>query len=99
MTKREIVRSISEKMELTQSQTKDIVEQMFDAIVKTLIKEGRVEFRNFGVFEVKHRPAHKARNPRTGEAVSVAAKYVVVFKPGKSMEVEVHEALSKKRKK
>ncbi|QDT36720.1 DNA-binding protein HU [Stratiformator vulcanicus] len=89
MTKKEIVKSISDDMGLTQLKTKEIVQRTFDAIVETLVTEGRIELRNFGVFEVKKRAARRARNPRTGERVDVSAKYVVTFKPGKEMEEKV----------
>ncbi len=89
MTKKEIVKAISEEIGLTQLKTKEIVQKTFDAIVDTLVRERRIELRNFGVFEVKKRAARKARNPRTGERVDVAAKYVVTFKPGKEMEESV----------
>ena len=91
MTKKEIVKQISERAELTQLKTKEIVQQTFDAIVETLIEEGRIELRNFGVFEVKRRKARKARNPRTGEKVDVEPKNVVTFKPGKEMEERVRQ--------
>lgn len=91
MTKKEIVKAISEEIGLTQLKTKEIVQKTFDAIVDTLVREERIELRNFGVFEVKKRAARKARNPRTGERVDVAAKYVVTFKPGKEMEERVKE--------
>src|SRR6266852_2412818 len=89
MTKKEIVRQISDRIGLTQLKTKDIVQQTFDAIVDTLIEAGRIELRNFGVFEVKLRKARKARNPRTGERVDVEPKKVVTFKPGREMEETV----------
>ena len=89
MTKKEIVKAISEEIGLTQLKTKDIVQKTFDAIVETLVVDGRIELRNFGVFEVKKRAARKARNPRTGEKVFVAEKFVVTFKPGKEMEEKV----------
>jgi len=91
VTKKEIVKAISEEIGLTQLQTKDIVQKTFDAIVDTLVREKRIELRNFGVFEVKKRAARKARNPRTGERVDVAEKYVVTFKPGKEMEERVRQ--------
>lgn len=91
MTKKEIVKQISEKLGLTQLKTKEIVQQTFDAIVDTLLSEKRIELRNFGVFEVKRRKARKARNPRTGERVDVEPKYVVTFKPGKEMEERVRK--------
>lgn len=91
MTKKEIVKTISDEMGLTQLKTKEIVQKTFDAIVDALVTEGRIELRNFGVFEVKKRAARKARNPRTGDKVHVPEKYVVTFKPGKEMEQRVRE--------
>jgi nucleoid DNA-binding protein len=91
VTKKEIVKQISEEIGLTQLKTKEIVQKTFDAIIETLVEERRIELRNFGVFEVKKRAARKARNPRTGERVDVAEKFVVTFKPGKEMEERVLE--------
>lgn len=91
MTKKEIVKHISDKIGLTQLKTKEIVQLTFDAIVETLLEEKRIELRNFGVFEVKRRKARKARNPRTGQKVDVPPKNVVTFKPGKEMEERVRQ--------
>ena len=91
MTKKDIVKAISEQIGMTQLKTKEIVQKTFDAIVETLVRERRIELRNFGVFEVKKRAARKARNPRTGERVDVAEKFVVTFKPGKEMEERVKQ--------
>src|SRR6056297_1271093 len=89
VTKKDIVRTISEEAGLTQQQTKKIVQKTFDAIIECLVNEQRIELRNFGVFEVKQRAARRARNPRTGKQVEVPAKYVVTFRPGKEMEARV----------
>jgi nucleoid DNA-binding protein len=93
VTKKEIVKQISDEMGETQLKVKDIVQKTFDAIIKTLVEdsEHRIELRNFGVFEVKKRAARKARNPRTGDQVFVGSKFVVTFKPGKEMEEKVRE--------
>jgi nucleoid DNA-binding protein len=91
VTKKEIVKQISEKLGLTQLKTKEIVQLTFDAIVDTLLSERRIELRNFGVFEVKRRKARKARNPRTGDKVDVGPKNVVTFKPGKEMEERIRQ--------
>ena len=53
MTKKEIVKAISEELGLTQLKTKEIVQKTFDAIIETLVTDRRIELRNFGVFEVK----------------------------------------------
>jgi len=91
MTKKEIVRTISEEIGLTQLKTKEIVQKTFDAIIEALVTERRIELRNFGVFEVKKRAARKARNPKTGDKVHVPEKFVVTFKPGKEMEERVNQ--------
>lgn len=91
MTKKDIVKAISDQIGMTQLKTKEIVQKTFEAIIETLVAEGRIELRNFGVFEVKQRAARKARNPRTGERVDVAEKFVVTFKPGKEMEERVRQ--------
>jgi integration host factor subunit beta len=91
VTKKEIVKTISDEIGLTQLRTKEIVQKTFDAIVEALVAERRIELRNFGVFEVKQRAARKARNPRTGAKVFVPEKFVVTFKPGKEMEEKVRQ--------
>ena len=90
MTKKEIVKTISEETGINQQVIKSIVQRTFDSNVTTLVEEGRIELRNFGVFQVKPRAARKARNPRTGRQVEVPEKFVVTFKPGKIMEQKVN---------
>ncbi len=87
MTKKEIVKQIADEIGLTQTQTKQIVQRTFDLIIQTLMEsdDHRIELRNFGVFEVKLRKGRQARNPRTRQPVTVPAKLVVTFKPGKKM--------------
>ena len=90
MTKKEIVKTISDETGLNQQQIKTIVQKTFDAIIATLVEEGRIELRNFGVFQVRPRAARKARNPRTGRQVEVPEQFVVTFRPGKIMEQKVN---------
>jgi len=97
VTKKEIVKTISEEIGLTQLKTKEIVQKTFNAIVEALVEEERIELRNFGVFEVKERAARKARNPRTGERVDVPEKTVVTFKPGKDMEERVRQLMAARK--
>ena len=86
LTKKEIIKAISDRIGLTQVETRKVVQGTFDAIIDAIVNEGRIELRNFGVFEVKTRKARMARNPRTGEEVHVPEKKVVIFKPGRIME-------------
>lgn len=91
MTKKEIVKKIADRCNITHLQAQDIVQQTFDAIVETLLKDGRIELRNFGVFEVKQRKARIGYNLRTGDKVDVPPKNVVTFKPGKEMGERVRQ--------
>ena len=91
MTKKEMAHTIAEETNLPQTLVKEIVQRLFDGIIDTIEKEGRIELRNFGVFEVKKRKPRQARNPRTGEKVMVPAKLVVTFKPGLEMEERVSQ--------
>src|ERR1700741_3191341 len=89
MTKKEMAHAIAAEMNLPQVPVLEIVQRVFDGIIETLVTEGRIELRNFGVFEVKKRKARKAHNPRTGESVMVPEKMAVTFKPGREMEEKV----------
>ncbi len=92
MTKKKIVNQIAKRAKETQQKTKKIVQWTFEAIIETLLKEGRIELRNFGVFEVKRRKARRARNPRTNKPVMVDAKNVLTFQPGKLVEKKILDA-------
>jgi nucleoid DNA-binding protein len=91
VTRRNIANAIAEGLGLTQLQTKQIIQKILGSIVNTLVEDGRVELRNFGVFEVRQRKARKGRNPRTGKTVMVPKRYTVTFKPGLVMKQRVAE--------
>ena len=67
-----------------------IVDVFFDEVVDRLRANGRVELRGFGAFSTRARDARTGRNPRTGESVSVDAKRVPYFKPGKEMRARLN---------
>ena len=90
MTKNDLVVTIAKSTGLKQADIKKIVQMVLDGIIDVLVTERRIELRNFGVFEVRHRKARKARNPRTGEEVQVPEKNVVTFKPGRIMQQRIH---------
>jgi nucleoid DNA-binding protein len=97
-TKNEIVQNIADSLGLSHRQTKNVVQKTLDAVIEMLVENGRVELRNFGIFEAKKRPARKAHNPKTGKKMDVPEKYVVRFKPGKIMEEQVAELIKTKKK-
>ena len=85
ITKKEVVDKIAEKTDVRQSTVKTIVQQFLDEITSEVAKSNRLEFRDFGVFEVKERAARMAQNPKTMEPVEVPAKRTVKFKMGRLM--------------
>ncbi len=89
ITKKELVARIAEKTNQTKVVAKDIIQMFLDEIIHELGRGNRLEFREFGVFEIKERAARKAQNPRTLEKVDVPAKRVVKFKVGRLMKERV----------
>ncbi len=89
ITKKELVSRIAEKTSQTKVVTKEVIQLFLDEIIGELGKGNRLEFREFGVFEIKERAARKAQNPRTLEKVYVPAKKVVKFKVGRLMKERV----------
>jgi integration host factor subunit beta len=93
ITKKDLCDEIADNTKLGRPTVRLIVQEFLDAIVKALSEGKRLEFREFGVFEIKHRAARRAQNPKTLEPVEVPAKRTIKFKPGLKMR-ETLEALS-----
>ena len=91
ITKKELVNRIAESTGQTKAVVKEILQQFLDQIISELAHGNRLEFREFGVFEVRERAARTAQNPRTLEKVPVPAKRVVKFKVGRTMRERVCE--------
>jgi integration host factor subunit beta len=89
ITKKELVNRIADHTGQTKVVVKDILQRFLDEIIDELSVGNRLEFREFGVFEVRERAARRAQNPRTLEKVSVPAKRVVKFKVGRLMRERV----------
>jgi nucleoid DNA-binding protein len=77
---------------------RQIVQNFLDEMIAELGRGHRLEFREFGIFDVVFKKPRTARNPRTGELVQVPAKAVVHFKPGRLMKAKVREAINQKDK-
>lgn len=85
VTKKDLVTRIADKTGETKVVTKNIIQMFLDEIIGELAAGNRLEFRDFGVFEVRPRRARRAQNPRTLEKVAVPPKKVVKFKVGRVM--------------
>ena len=89
LTKNDIVRTLAEKYELEIASTRRVVQGTLDMVLDALLKEDKVELRNFGVFEVIQRKGRIARNPKSRQEVFIPERKVVKFKPGKVMEDKI----------
>ncbi len=91
MTKSELIEHLARKQ--SQLAHKDIelaVKTMLEHMSNVLSNGNRIEIRGFGSFALHYRPPRMGRNPKSGETVSLAAKYVPHFKPGKVMRLKVN---------
>ncbi|MFO8024013.1 integration host factor subunit beta [Thiohalophilus sp.] len=96
MTKSELIEILSQKQ--SQLAYKDVelaVKTMLDHMATTLANGERIEIRGFGSFSLHYRPPRIGRNPKTGDSVELAAKYVPHFKPGKEMRERVNESMER----
>lgn len=91
MTKADLVEEISSRTGVSKNHTALIVDELLDAVCRTLSDGRHLEIRGFGTFKVRERRARRARNPRSGEEVLVPAKLVPVFKPSKELKAQVLE--------
>ncbi|MDR2837601.1 MAG: integration host factor subunit beta [Azonexus sp.] len=94
MTKSELIARLAERF--PQLVTKDAdfaVKMILDAMTEALVRGDRIEIRGFGSFALNYRPPRTGRNPKSGEKVSVPAKWVPHFKAGKELRERVDQAL------
>ncbi len=85
MNKQGLADLVQEKLGGTKVQAEEVVDLVFNSIISTMKKGDEVSVAGFGIFSVKGRAARMARNPKTGEQVSVAAKKVPKFRPAKGL--------------
>ncbi len=91
VTKRELVQRIADRTGQTKVLVREVVQQFLDELATELVHGNRLEFRKFGVFEVRARPGRIAQNPKTMEKVEVPEKRVVRFKVGNVLRQMVDE--------
>ncbi|MBD8548276.1 integration host factor subunit beta [Sphingomonas sp. CFBP 8760] len=86
MTRSELVERLAEKHpDLAAAHVEALVNAFFDVICRKLVNGGRVELRGFGAFQTRLCPAGSARNPRTGEKITLKRRRVPVFRPGRDI--------------
>jgi integration host factor subunit beta len=85
MTKAELVEEVAKESDLTKKDAEVIVQIVLDSITDSLQRGEKIELRGFGSFRIRSRSSRQGRNPKTGSGVSVPAKRVPYFKPGKEI--------------
>jgi len=90
MNKGDLINKIAEDANITKAQATEALNSVFSAIGDTLANGNKVSLVGFGTFSSNHRAARVGRNPKTGEALQIAAKNVVKFKPGKELSASVN---------
>ncbi len=85
MNKGDLINKVAEDANLSKSQAQNAVNAVLGAVSNTLKDGGKVAVLGFGTFSVSQREARMGRNPQTGQAIQIAAKKVVKFKPGKEL--------------
>jgi len=82
LTKADIAALVAEKG-LTKKQAMEAIESTLDIMKKALRRGEKIQLVGFGSFQVRHKKARKGRNPQTGEEITISARKVLKFKPGK----------------
>lgn len=90
MTRAELIARLTDRHpQLTRKDVGFSVRLMLDVITNALARGQRIEFRDFGSFELRYRPPRNGRNPKTGSKVLIPAKLKLHFKPGKGLRERV----------
>ena len=93
MTKSELIEKLALKQtHLSYRDVEFAVKAVIEHMAQSLARGERIEIRGFGSFSLHHRPPRVGRNPKSGEAVPLPAKYVPHFKPGKELRERVNSA-------
>jgi integration host factor beta subunit len=92
MKKSDLVDAISGKAGSPKAQVQQMVDDVFELIAEGLARGEKIDLRGFGTFSVRDSAARTGRNPQTGEPISIPARRVPGFKPGKELKERVNNA-------
>ena len=95
ITKKELIGRIAENTDTKRAVVKPVIQSFLDEVISELAKGNRLEFRDFGVFEIVTRAARVAQNPKTLEQIHVPSKRVVKFKMGRLMRQKLNSQNTK----
>ncbi len=85
MNKTELIEAVATRSNTTKAQTATMLDGLIDVVQKTLVDGNHVQLVGFGTFSVTERASREGRNPATGKPLTIPAKKIVKFKPGKTL--------------
>ena len=91
MNKSELIEALAQDINVPHREAAAITNTVIETMTEALAKGESIEIRGFGTFSVNSRPPRVGRNPKSGEMVSVPAKRVPHFKPGKELRLKVNQ--------
>jgi integration host factor subunit beta len=91
MNKSDLVKALAKDMDLPMRKAEEIVDMVFKTMTSALVTGSRIEIRGFGSFVVKKYDGYTGRNPKTGEKITVSAKYLPFFKTGKELREKIND--------
>ncbi len=89
MARAELITALQERSDLGQREVERAVSTLLDHMSQTLAQGQRIEIRGFGSFNLSNHPSRTGRNPATGRAVTIEARYIPRFRPGKELRERV----------
>ena len=98
MNKTELIAAVAEKAEFSKKDAEKAVKAFTDVIAEELVKGEKIQIVGFGTFEVAERAAREGRNPKSGEAMTIAASKMPKFKAGKALKDMVNAYISLNRR-
>lgn len=91
MTKADLVEAVHTKIGFSKKESADLVELIFDTIKDTLEHGEKIKVSGFGNFELRDKRARIGRNPQTGQAIAIAARRVLTFKPSQILKQALND--------
>ncbi|HLS51919.1 MAG TPA: integration host factor subunit alpha [Burkholderiaceae bacterium] len=91
LTKAELAECLFDQLGLNKREAKELVDSFFDEIRASLVRGEEVKLSGFGSFQIRDKPARPGRNPKTGEAIPIAARRVVTFNASQKLRQAVEQ--------
>lgn len=91
ITKADLALTLHDEIGLNKRESKEFVEEFFEAIKSSLEQGNAVKLSGFGNFGLRDKPSRPGRNPKTGEEIPISARRVVTFKASQKLKEAIDE--------